>query len=255
MEKAPSIDAFLAELPGEPDARQAAVAPAVRRYLAEVRKHLAALHRRSRLRPGGERGQFGSHGPADPAALRSGRGPASRAGRRARGRPLRDRGRRLRAAGDVDPLGRRSARPVPRDADALRRLHRRAAPVLDVGCGAPHRLRDAHDRGDGRARARGRDRPDGGPDGALPVRRRRVLPRLRRPDPRRAAPRPAGLRPRAAGADALARSRSTATRSSCSSRTSRRGQGDSATTTRPTGSRAEPSPPCATSTICCISGC
>lgn len=48
MERAPTIDTFLADLPAEPDARQAAVAPAVRRYLADVRQHLAALHRRSR---------------------------------------------------------------------------------------------------------------------------------------------------------------------------------------------------------------
>ena len=47
MERAPSIDAFLADLPVEPDARQAAVVPAVRGYLAEVRRYLAALHRSS----------------------------------------------------------------------------------------------------------------------------------------------------------------------------------------------------------------
>jgi len=47
VDRAPSIDTFLADLPGEPDARQVAVAPAVRRYLAEVRNHLAKLHRRS----------------------------------------------------------------------------------------------------------------------------------------------------------------------------------------------------------------
>lgn len=47
MERPPSIDRFLAGLPDEPDARQAAVVPAVRSYLAAVREHLAALHRSS----------------------------------------------------------------------------------------------------------------------------------------------------------------------------------------------------------------
>lgn len=41
----PSIDAQLGELPSEPDARQNAVAPAVKRFLASARDYLETLHR------------------------------------------------------------------------------------------------------------------------------------------------------------------------------------------------------------------
>ncbi|MBY0399344.1 hypothetical protein K2X89_03545, partial [Myxococcota bacterium] len=47
MQRPPSIDRHLEGLPDPPDARQAAVVPAVRSYLAAVREHLAALHRSS----------------------------------------------------------------------------------------------------------------------------------------------------------------------------------------------------------------
>lgn len=47
MERPPSIDRFLAGLPADPAARQAAVAPAVRAYLEEARRFLAHLHARS----------------------------------------------------------------------------------------------------------------------------------------------------------------------------------------------------------------
>lgn len=41
----PSIETELADLPVEPDARQNAVAPAVKRFLGHVREHLAGMHR------------------------------------------------------------------------------------------------------------------------------------------------------------------------------------------------------------------
>ena len=47
MLDAPSIDQHLARLPVDPDAREDAVAPIVKAYLAEVRAHLEALHRSS----------------------------------------------------------------------------------------------------------------------------------------------------------------------------------------------------------------
>lgn len=43
----PSIDSELAELPIEPDARQNAVAPAVKRFLASAREYLEGMHRES----------------------------------------------------------------------------------------------------------------------------------------------------------------------------------------------------------------
>ncbi len=45
MLETPSIESYLAELPTDPDARQAAVTPAVRAYLEDVRAHLESLHR------------------------------------------------------------------------------------------------------------------------------------------------------------------------------------------------------------------
>lgn len=45
--EAPSIEAFLAELPEEIEARQNAVAPAVKEYVSAVRAHLESLHRES----------------------------------------------------------------------------------------------------------------------------------------------------------------------------------------------------------------
>jgi len=48
MTEAPSIDRHLERLPTEPGAREAAVAPIVKTYLAEVRAHLEALHRSSK---------------------------------------------------------------------------------------------------------------------------------------------------------------------------------------------------------------
>ena len=44
---APNLEQALQELPSEPDARQNAVAPAVKSFLGDVRSHLEVLHRTS----------------------------------------------------------------------------------------------------------------------------------------------------------------------------------------------------------------
>jgi [protein-PII] uridylyltransferase len=46
-EEAPNLEQALLELPAEPDARQNAVAPAVKSFLGDVRSHLEVLHRTS----------------------------------------------------------------------------------------------------------------------------------------------------------------------------------------------------------------